>query len=146
MSIFSERLTKLRKKNSLTQQQIADMININRVTYTNWEQGKREPNFYNLVQLSSILNTSTSYLLGEIDDEYNFGTFPTKEANLSKEEMKNLIFGFIIMADINNTSVDQILKENSNSKHEYEIFKQIYQETIENFRSTGNNSETTDTK
>lgn len=58
--------------------------------------------------------------------------------------MRSLILGFIIMADINNTSVDQIIKENSKSELQYETFKQIYQDTIDKFN--GNDSETTDTE
>ena len=57
--------------------------------------------------------------------------------------MRSLILGFIIMADINNTSVDQIIKENSKSELQYETFKQIYQDTIDKYND--NNSETTDT-
>lgn len=58
--------------------------------------------------------------------------------------MRSLILGFIIMADINNTSVDQIIKENSKSELQYETFKQIYQDTIDKFN--GNDSETTNTE
>ncbi len=57
--------------------------------------------------------------------------------------MRSLILGFIIMADINNTSVDQIIKENSKSELQYETFKQIYQDTIDKYND--NDSETTDT-
>lgn len=58
--------------------------------------------------------------------------------------MRSLILGFIIMADINNTSVDQIIKENSKSELQYETFKQIYQDTIDKYND--NDSETTDTE
>lgn len=58
--------------------------------------------------------------------------------------MRSLILDFIIMADINNTSVDQIIKENSKSELQHETFKQIYQDTIDKFND--NDSETTDTE
>ena len=58
--------------------------------------------------------------------------------------MRSPILGFIIMADINNTSVDQIIKENSKSELQYETFKQIYQDTIDKYND--NDSETTDTE
>ena len=57
--------------------------------------------------------------------------------------MRSLILGFIIMADINNTSLDKIIKENSKSELQYETFKQIYQDTIDKYND--NDSETTDT-
>lgn len=65
MKVFPQRLKELRLKKGLTQQEIADLVHVNRVTYTNWEKGNREPNFETLLKLASILNTTTSYLLGE---------------------------------------------------------------------------------
>lgn len=65
MTSFTNRLVQLRKKRGLTQQQIADEIGVKRNTYSDWENGKTEPNFQTLLKLTSILNTTTSYLLGE---------------------------------------------------------------------------------
>lgn len=66
MSIFSDRLAELRKKRGLTQQQIADELSVNRVTYTNWEKGNREPSLENVVKLANILDVTTDYLLGMV--------------------------------------------------------------------------------
>lgn len=66
MSIFSNRLAELRKKRGLTQQQIADELSVNRVIYTNWEKGNREPNLENVVKLARILDVTTDYLLGMV--------------------------------------------------------------------------------
>ena len=64
MEKFHEKLKVLRKKEGLTQQEVADKIGINRGSYSNWEKGKREPSFENLIKLANILNTTTDYLLG----------------------------------------------------------------------------------
>ena len=64
MSYFSDKLKELRKKHGLTQQHVADELSINRVTYTNWEKGNREPNFENLIKLVAILGTTFDYLFG----------------------------------------------------------------------------------
>lgn len=74
MSIFPQRLKELRKEKGYTQQQIADEIGVNRGSYSNWEKGKREPNFETLLKLASILNTTTSYLLVESDICYEYGS------------------------------------------------------------------------
>lgn len=68
INIFTERLVELRKKNHLTQSQIADLLSVNRGSYSNWELGNREPNFSKLIELSKILNTTPNYLLGVSDD------------------------------------------------------------------------------
>lgn len=64
MSIFSERLKELRLQHGLTQQEIADLVHVNRVTYTNWEKGKREPSYENLVKLADLLEVSLGSLFG----------------------------------------------------------------------------------
>lgn len=66
MSVFSDRLAEIRKKRGLTQQQIADELSVNRVTYTNWEKGNREPNLENVVKLAHILDVTTDDLLGMV--------------------------------------------------------------------------------
>ena len=64
MTIFSERLKRLRKNKGLKQQEIADLVHVNRVTYTNWEKGKREPSFEILVKLADLFEVSLDWLFG----------------------------------------------------------------------------------
>ena len=86
MEKFHEKLKVLRKKKGLTQQQIANEIGVNRVSYSNWENGKREPNFENLSMLACIFDVSIDFLLSE-------NLEISKEAYLKlKEEKKNLFF------------------------------------------------------
>ncbi|MDU3459954.1 MAG: helix-turn-helix transcriptional regulator [Streptococcus oralis] len=64
MEKFHEKLKMLRKKEGFTQQQIADEIGVNRGSYSNWEKGKREPSFENLVKLADLLEVSLDWLFG----------------------------------------------------------------------------------
>lgn len=64
MSIFGGNIKRLRKNKGLTQQEIADLVHVNRVTYTNWEKGKREPSFENLVKLADLFDVSLDCLFG----------------------------------------------------------------------------------
>lgn len=64
MSIFGDNIKRLRKNKGLTQQQIADEIGINRGSYSNWEKGKREPSFENLVKLGDLFDVSLDWLFG----------------------------------------------------------------------------------
>lgn len=68
MATFTERLKALRQKNNLTQKELADILGVSQGAYQKWEKGKREPNFENLLKLAAVLNTTTSYLLGEVDE------------------------------------------------------------------------------
>lgn len=64
MKVFSERLKELRQKKGLTQQEIADLLHVNRVTYTNWEKGNREPNFETIIKIADLLEVSLDWLFG----------------------------------------------------------------------------------
>ena len=52
-------------KSGYTQQQIADILNCSRSTYTYYETGKSSPDLPTLVKLAKILNVSVSDLLEE---------------------------------------------------------------------------------
>lgn len=73
MSVFAEQLKTLRKINGLTQQEIANKIDVSRVAYTNWENGKREPELEMIIRLADIFNVSLDFLLGRykfIDENF----------------------------------------------------------------------------
>lgn len=53
-----------RNKRNYTQEQMANMLNVSRQTYINYESGEAEPSFETLINISSILKTSIDDLLG----------------------------------------------------------------------------------
>jgi transcriptional regulator with XRE-family HTH domain len=57
-------LKKERKKRNLTQQEIADYLNIKRETYTMYEIGKNVIPTENVIKLAELYKCSTDYLLG----------------------------------------------------------------------------------
>jgi len=68
MEILSIRLQEERKHCGLTQKQLAEKIGISWHTYRSYESlGNRHtnPSLETLVQLATILNTTTDYLLGK---------------------------------------------------------------------------------
>ena len=64
MTIFSERIKRLRKNKGLKQQELAEILGIKRNTYSDWENGKREPSYENLVKLADLLEVSLDSLFG----------------------------------------------------------------------------------
>lgn len=69
MASFSDRLKELRKKNQLTQQELADKVGTNRVNITKWETGRTKPSLEDLATLAKVLDTSTDYLTsGQVID------------------------------------------------------------------------------
>ncbi len=64
MTIFSERIKRLRKNKGLKQQELAEILGIKRNTYSDWENGKTEPSFENLIKLADLLEVSIDWLFG----------------------------------------------------------------------------------
>lgn len=64
MESLGKRLRNLRTKLDKTQQEIANLLNVNRVAYTQYENDKRMPTPETLKKLSEIFNVSVDYLLG----------------------------------------------------------------------------------
>ncbi|MBC1405964.1 helix-turn-helix transcriptional regulator [Listeria welshimeri] len=98
MSKLSERLKVLRNKKKITQQTIADLVGVNRATYTNWENGKREPELDKVVELATELNSTVDYLLGNSDINYlditenELKNLSTEEAKILSDEIKKNLF------------------------------------------------------
>ena len=61
---FSERLLFLRKRAHLTQQAVADTLNIHRTSYTKYETGVVTPDHQGLVALAQLFGVTVDYLIG----------------------------------------------------------------------------------
>ncbi|MGO5472702.1 helix-turn-helix domain-containing protein [Streptococcus hyointestinalis] len=62
--IFAERLKEKRLEKGFTQSELGKKVGVKQNTFTNWENGSREPNFKTLIELANILETTTDDLLG----------------------------------------------------------------------------------
>ncbi len=67
---FSEKLLTLRKANDMTQEQLAEKLDVSRQSVSKWESGQATPDLEKIVALSTVFNVTTDYLLksSEIDD------------------------------------------------------------------------------
>lgn len=60
---LGQRITALRKKNHMSQQVLADLLNIQRQTLSHYERDEREPSISVLVHLASIFSVSLDLLI-----------------------------------------------------------------------------------
>lgn len=82
---FADKLIILRKKNGLSQEELADRLNVSRQAISRWELGSTMPDAPNLLQLSTLFNVSTDYLLH--DDYESDNDIPSvKETNKQMQE------------------------------------------------------------
>ena len=70
MANIAERLKELRTEAGLKQEELGEMIGVQRMTSYRWENGSNPPSNENLLLLAQLFNTSTLYLRvrGDIDD------------------------------------------------------------------------------
>ncbi len=61
---IGSRIRRYRKENGLTQEQLADKINVTKNRVSNWEQGINRPDADILADICRALNVSPSNLLG----------------------------------------------------------------------------------
>jgi len=64
---FGERLRSLRAERSLTQGGLAKLVHVARLTISNYEQNRREPDFDTLCSFADFFGCSADFLLGRSD-------------------------------------------------------------------------------
>ena len=88
--MLSEKLYKLRKNSGLSQEQLAEKLNVSRQAISKWESGTAVPESEKLVTISNYFGVSVDYLLK--DDEEDKG----KDTDSIVEEKPKMIAGIII--------------------------------------------------
>ena len=64
MEIFSERIKECRKKAGLTQEQVAEALEIGYSTYRHYEYGNRMPLVTDAAKMAELFGVSLDYLAG----------------------------------------------------------------------------------
>ena len=65
---FAERLRELRNEKHVTQQNMADVLQVKLRSYQCYEGSERRPNYEGLVALADYFDVTTDYLLGRTDE------------------------------------------------------------------------------
>lgn len=88
---IGSRVRELRRAKGLTQQQLADMINVTKVSICCYEKGTRFPNIDTFCDLVTTLQTTPSYLLGMdvlVDNEVSAENEEPYVISIQKEELE----------------------------------------------------------
>ena len=100
---FSEKLQKLRKENKLSQEQLADMLDVSRQAVSKWESGQTYPEMDKLLALCKIFKCS-------LDDLTNDEVKEIKNTEKTKLTASNFIDEVM---DIINRSIQMFQKMNA---------------------------------
>ncbi|MGI6578489.1 MAG: DUF5680 domain-containing protein [Eubacteriales bacterium] len=80
--IFSEKLQLLRKNKGLTQEEMAEKLDVSRQAVAKWESGQVYPDISNLIQISNLLNVTIDFLVR--DQECTLNVPSNTTTNLDK--------------------------------------------------------------
>ena len=69
---YYPRIRDLREDKDLTQDQLVSILKMHKTTYTNYEQGKREPPFELIIKLAKLYNVSIDYIAGLTNEPYSY--------------------------------------------------------------------------
>ena len=85
---IAEKIKQLRKDNSMTQEDLAEKLNVSRQTISKWETSVTIPDADNIVAISKLFNITTDELL-----DYRIETVQKKKQFIM--DMAVLLFGII---------------------------------------------------
>ncbi len=110
---FCEKLQELRKENGISQEKLAEKINVSRQAISKWELGVVAPDTDNILKLSKFFHVPVEYILIDTYDsleEYNEsqgiveGTQVDNEQT-SKKEIRNLNTWSIVLLSVGVISI-----------------------------------------
>ncbi|OHY29209.1 transcriptional regulator [Streptococcus parauberis] len=117
-SIFPQRLKKLRKEKGLTQKELGERLGVKQNTFTNWENGKREPNLSTILKLAEILETTTDDLLG-----YTILSVNQPVVSLSEIDVANI--DKLSMTELGMLKVAIVMEVAKTSRNTKEIIQEL---------------------
>ena len=84
-------LKKRRLEKNLSQVEIAEMLNINKSSYSSWESGRAKPNNKNLAALAKILDVDITYFESEYNIVNNFLQLNTANQQKAEEYVEKIM-------------------------------------------------------
>lgn len=124
----SEKIVKARNESNLTQDQLAELLNVSRQTISKWELDISVPETSKLTRLAEVLNVSIDYLLNEQERDQN-AKIPMKQGEASFEP--------------DWTELYPVLKQYESEvdcEHYYKIFQDLFTEVEKRYHYSPENA------
>lgn len=130
--LFRKRLKGFRKKNKMTQEDLAKEIKSNRSNIANYENGKNNPSIDALVKLADTFNCSTDYLLGRnncidvIEEKHDIDIISENVIKAKFIQTMDFMFEDVIIINVaneeellNKIKESEVIKINNGGEIEY---------------------------
>lgn len=108
--MFAKRLIDLRENKNIFQKDLANILNVEQATVSQWENGKRIPDSETLIKIANYFNVTVDFLIG--NDKKGITTFKEQEMK-EKEVLKKLLVKNEYMKedeDLSNEELNKIMK------------------------------------
>lgn len=93
---LSEKLYALRKKSGLSQEQLAEQLNVSRQAISKWESGQSVPESEKLLTISNYFNVSLDYLMKEDDEQDDLSVDRGNDDSVQTNDRAKWLPGIII--------------------------------------------------
>lgn len=84
--ILADKIIQLRKKNSWSQEELAELMGVSRQAVCKWEGAQSIPDINRLIQLSKLFNVSIDYLLKDEIEEVIYNTDVVHDESVTEEK------------------------------------------------------------
>ena len=113
--MLSDNIRNFRKKNNMSQDELAEKLNVSRQSVSLWETGQTQPTIDNITALAKIFNVSADMLLNDntIDSSDDLQDEP--QDNITSKKRKTTIIAVITVAVIAIAVAAVIVLLNGNS-------------------------------
>lgn len=97
---LADKILNLRKAHGMSQEDLAEKLNVSRQAISRWEMGTAQPDTSNVLQLSKLLGVTTDYLLND-DYESDHDVPVVKETETTAKAEANRELAFIVLTGLN---------------------------------------------
>lgn len=91
MESIGQRINKLRKEKSLSQEYIAEQIGVTRQAVSKWENDTSAPDTYNLIALAELFNVSVEYIATGKTEEPPLTVTQPQTIQIATEKMPQIV-------------------------------------------------------
>lgn len=92
--MIGNRIKQLRKENNLTQNQFASLFGLYDSTISQYENGKREPEYDTVIKIANKFNVSIDWLLGRVESK----DLVILETNNLPEQLRDIGVEYLMLA------------------------------------------------
>ena len=117
--MLGDNIRKYRRLNNMSQDELAEKLNVTRQSISLWENEQTQPSLENIVALAKLFEVSTDELLASDKTELsasNTATAPRASAPKKKTKNLVLILGAVTVVAVLSTAVYVLLGTNNDSK------------------------------